>query len=243
MLPRAVRPANSGTLLWAKRYAPQGFGLFALAFRMLSLRQNWGGVLNFVTARGLADKIGMLSMNDLKPGVLIDLAGEPYQVLESNFNKVAQRRPVMQTKIRHVITGKVRAETFQQSDRIQEANIERTKTKFTYRTRDEFFFQADSGKKFNFKENMLEDKIGYLKKDMPVDIFVFKEKPISIELPIKVVLEIKDAPPATRGDTVQGALKDAVLETGAKIKVPLFIEAGEKIEVDTRTGTYVRRVQ
>ncbi len=183
----------------------------------------------------------MLSMNDLRPGVIIELDGDPYQILESNHNKVAQRRPVMQTKIRNLITGKVRAETFQQSDKIQGADIERVKTKFIYRTKDEFFFQADSGEKFNFKEDVLEEKIGFLKKDMLVDIFVFKEKPISIELPIKVVLEVKDAPPAARGDTVQGALKDAILETGAEIKVPLFIESGDKIEVDTRTGAYARR--
>lgn len=193
----------------------------------------------------------MLSMNDLRPGVLIDLEGEPYQVLESNFNKVAQRRPVMQTKIRNVITGKVRSETFQQSDSIKEAEIERLKSKFTYRTKNEFFFQTEGGDpstplgagKMGFTEEILGDKINYLKKDTPVDIFVFKDKPISLELPIKVILEVKDAPPAARGDTVQGAMKDAILETGAEIKVPLFIEAGEKIEVDTRTGTYVRRAQ
>lgn len=182
-------------------------------------------------------------MNDLKPGVLIELDGEPYQILESNFNKVAQRRPVMQTKIRHVVSGKVRAETFQQSDSIREADIERLKAKFIYRTKNEFFFQTEDGQKMGFDEDALEEKIGYLKKDMPVEIFTFKAKPISVELPIKVVLEVKDAPPATRGDTVQGALKNVVLETGAEIKVPLFIEAGQKIEVDTRSGTYVRRAQ
>lgn len=193
----------------------------------------------------------MLSMNDLKPGVVIDLEGEPYEVLESNHNKVAQRRPVMQTKIRNVITGKVRAETFQQSDNIREADIERVVSKFIYRTKNEFFFQADSedpstgigARKFEFKEDMLGDKIGYLKKDMPVEIYLFKQKPISVKLPIKVVLEVKDAPPAARGDTVQGALKDAVMETGITVKVPLFIEAGQKIEVDTRTGEYARRAQ
>lgn len=191
----------------------------------------------------------MLSMNDLKPGVVIDLEGEPYEVLESNHNKVAQRRPVMQTKIRNVITGKVRAQTFQQSDNIREANIERAVSKFIYRTKDEFFFQTDSGgpstavgaRKFGFKEDMLGDKIGYLKKDMPVEIYLFKQKPISVKLPIKVVLEVKDAPPAARGDTVQGALKDAVMETGITVKVPLFVEVGQKIEVDTRTGEYARR--
>ena len=102
-------------------------------------------------------------MNDLRPGVLIDLEGEPYQVLESNFNKVAQRRPVMQTKIRNVITGKVRAETFQQSDSIKEADIERLKSKFTYRTKNEFFFQTEGGEKMGFSEETLEEKIKFLK--------------------------------------------------------------------------------
>ena len=190
---------------------------------------------------GLANKIGMLSMNELKPGVIIELDGEPYIVLESNHNKVAQRRPVMQTKIRNIITGKVRAETFQQSDSIKEAGVERVKAKFLYRTRAEFFFQTDSGEKTGFSEDMLEDKTRYLKKDMSVDIFTFKEKPISVELPIKVTLEVKEAPPGHRGDTVQGGLKDVVLETGAIVKTPLFVETGDKIEIDTRTGSYVRR--
>ena len=183
----------------------------------------------------------MLSMNDLKPGVLIDLDGEPYQVLESNHNKVAQRRPVMQTKIKNLITGKVRAETFQQSDKIAEANLERLKAKFIYRTKDQFFFQADDGNKMGFNEEILAEKTGHLKKDMPVDIYVFNGKPISIDLPIKIILEVKDAPPSAKGDTVQNALKDVVMETGAVVKTPMFVETGDKIEIDTRTGSYVRR--
>ena len=183
----------------------------------------------------------MLSMNDLKPGVLIDLDGEPYQVLESNHNKIAQRRPVMQTKIKNIITGKVRAETFQQSDKIAEANLERLKAKFIYRTKDQFFFQADDGSKMEFDEEVLAEKTGYLKKDMPVDIYVFDGKPISVDLPIKIILEVKDAPPSSKGDTVQNALKDVVMETGAVIKTPMFVDTGDKIEIDTRTGSYVRR--
>lgn len=181
-------------------------------------------------------------MNDLKPGTLIELDGEPYQVLESNHNKVAQRRPVMQTKIKNIITGKVRAETFQQSDKIAEADIERVKAKFIYRTRDQFFFQSDDGEKMNLNEDLLGEKTSYLKKDMPVEIFIFDGKPISVELPIKIVLEVKDAPPAAKGDTVQNALKDVTVETGAVVKTPMFVETGDKIEIDTRTGQYIRRV-
>lgn len=191
----------------------------------------------------------MLSMNDLKPGVLIELEGEPFQILEAHHNKVAQRRPVMQTKIRHLISGKVRAETFQQSDKVAEADIERIKAKFIYRTKDEFFFQGDSpsttlgtSNKFGFKTDLLQEKTGYLKKGLPVEIFVFNGQPISVELPIKVVLRVKDAPPGLRGDTVQGGLKDVVLETGAMVKTPLFVETGDLVEIDTRTGEYTRRV-
>ncbi|MEK7500770.1 MAG: elongation factor P [Patescibacteria group bacterium] len=184
----------------------------------------------------------MLSMNDLKPGVLIELEGEPYQVLEAHHNKVAQRRPVMQTKIRHLVSGKVRAETFQQSDKVAEADIERIKAKFTYRTKDEFFFQGDGGEKFGFKEDLLGEKTGYLKKDLPVEIFIFNGRPISVGFPIKVVLRVKDAPPGLKGNTVQGGLKDVILETGAAVKTPLFVETGDLIEIDTRTGEYTRRV-
>ena len=181
-------------------------------------------------------------MNDLKPGILIELEGEPYQVLEAHHNKVAQRRPVMQTKIRHLVSGKVRAETFQQSDKVAEADIERIKTKFTYRTKDEFFFQGDGGEKFGFKQDLLQEKTGYLKKDLPVEIFIFNGKPISVELPIKVVLQVKDAPPGLKGNTVQGGLKDVLLETGAVVNTPLFVESGDEVEIDTRTGQYVRRM-
>ncbi|MBI4120166.1 MAG: elongation factor P [Parcubacteria group bacterium] len=183
----------------------------------------------------------MLSMNNLKPGVLIELEGEPYQVLEAHHNKVAQRRPVMQTKIRHLISGKVRAETFQQSDKVDEADIERLKAKFAYRTRDEFFFQTDGGEKFGLAQDLLQEKTGYLKKDLPCEVLIFNGQPISLELPIKVVLRVKDAPPGLKGDTVQGGLKDVLLETGITVKTPLFVEAGDFIEVDTRTSEYTRR--
>ena len=192
----------------------------------------------------------MLSMNELKPGTLIELENEPYQVLESRHSKIAKGRPVMQTKVRNLITGKVRPETFQQSDKLPEAEVERLQAKFAYRTKSEFFFVVEPNggedesttNKISFTEDILGEKTGYLKKDTPVEIYTFREKPISIELPLKVTLEVKDAPPAIKGDTVQGALKEVTLETGATVKTPLFVEAGEKIEVDTRTGAYIRRV-
>ena len=119
--------------------------------------------------------------------------------------------------------------------------MERLKAKMVYRTKDEFFFQTEDNQKLGFKEDILGEKIGYLKKDTPVDIFLFKGKPISVELPIKIILEVKDAPPATKGDTVQGALKEVTLETGITARVPLFVETGDRVEIDTRTGDYVRR--
>ena len=184
----------------------------------------------------------MLSMNEIRSGVIIELKGEPWQVLEAHHLKVAQRRPVMQTKLRNLVSGKILEETFQQSDRIPEANVEKMEAKFTYRTRDRFFFTSEDGRKFDFGPNDLAEKTGYLTKDLPVQIVLFKEKPISIDLPIKVSLKVKDAPPAARGDTVQGGLKDVTLETGAIVRAPLFVEEGDTLEIDTRDNSYVRRV-
>jgi elongation factor P len=184
----------------------------------------------------------MLSMNDLKTGVVIELSGEPFQVLESHHVKIAQRRPVMQTKLRSLKTGKVLAQTFQQSDKIPEADIEKIEAGFSYRTRTEFFFTTKDGKKFGVTEGALGDKSGYLTKDLPVELLMFEEEPLSVELPIKISLRVKDAPPGAKGNTVQGGLKDVTLETGAVVKTPLFVKEGDIVEIDSRTGEYVRRV-
>lgn len=184
----------------------------------------------------------MLGMNDIKVGVVIVQNGEPFEVLSANHLKIAQRRPVMQTKIKSLKTGKVLSHTFQQSDKIPAAEVSKLSAVFKYRTRDEFFFVGDDGKKLGFSEAELGNKINYLKKDLVVKILLFEGSPLSLELPVKVVLEVKQSPPGERGDTAHGGTKGVIIETGGTVKTPLFIKEGDKIEINTQTGEYVRRL-
>jgi len=183
----------------------------------------------------------MLRMNDLKPGVVIEFKNEPFEVLASRHSKIAKGRPVMQTKLKSIKTGKVLDHTFRPSDKIPVPDIKKYEAKFLYRTRDEFFFEAEDGTPFRFGEDFLGPKINFLKKGIKVTITIFEGQPISVALPIKIVLEVKSAPPGERGDTAQGGTKDVTLETGATVKTPLFVKQGDKIEVNTQTGEYVRR--
>jgi len=184
----------------------------------------------------------MLSMNDLKQGVIIELDGEPYKVTQAHHLKVAQRRPVMQTALKNLKTGKTLERTFQQSDKIPEADIKKTAAVFKYRTRTDFVFAAENGREFKFSAEDIGQAVNYLSKGIGATIVLFEDEPITVELPIKVVLEVVDAPPAARGDTVQGGNKEVKLESGGTAKTPLFINSGDKIEINTETGEYVRRV-
>ena len=184
----------------------------------------------------------MLGMNDLKPGTVIMFGDQPHQVLETHHIKMARGKPTTQTKLKNLISGNIINETFQQSDKIEPAEVERVETVFKYRTKDEFFFAASSGQKFSFSEQDLAEKINYLMPGLAVKILVFNEEPFSVELPVKVVLKVVEAPPGDRGNTAQGGTKDVLVETGGKIRTPLFVKSGDTIEVNTETGQYVRRM-
>lgn len=181
-------------------------------------------------------------MNSLKPGVVINIDGEPYEILESQHSKVARRQATTSAKLKSLTSGKVLTRTFQQSDKFEEADTEKVSATFKYRTREDFFFVGEKGEKFNFTQETLGDKIDYLKPGFEVRILLFEESPVSLELPVKVVLEVTDAPPSEKGDTAQGGTKEVELETGGKVKVPLFVKTGDKIEINTQTGEYSRRV-
>lgn len=187
----------------------------------------------------------MLSYNELKPGIYIIFNGEPYRVEAFEFLRMQQRKPVAKTKIRNLITGKILDRNFQQSDSFEEAEIERIKSRFLYSSRGEFWFsEIDNPKnRFNLKINIVAEAEKFLKPDLGITALKFKDKIINIELPIKVDYQVIEAPPAIKGDTAQGGAKVAVIETGAKISVPLFINEGDVIRVNTITGEYAERVK
>lgn len=186
----------------------------------------------------------MLSYNELKPGIFISMDNEPFEIVEYDFLRMQQRKPVAQVKMRSLITGNTRQETFHQSDKIEEADISYKKIKFLYANRGEYWFCEENNPKerFSFKAEQLGLKVNFLKPNILVDAMLFNEEIINVKLPIKMELEVVEAPPGVKGDTAQGGSKQAKLESGAYVNVPLFVNQGDIIKINTETGEYTERV-
>lgn len=170
--------------------------------------------------------------------------GEPYEVLDYAFLRMQQRKPVAQTKIKNLITGKVINQTFHQNDSFQEASLEYQKSKLLYSHKGEYVFcdVKNPAKRFSLKEDQLGDQIKFLKANTEIDAVIFDEKIINVILPIKVDLEVIEAPPSIKGSTATGGNKIIKLETGAEINAPMFINQGDIVRVNTQTGEYTERV-
>ena len=192
----------------------------------------------------------MLSHTDLKKGTQFIFEGQPWEVVDALLVKMAQRRPVVQTKMKNLITGSFQEKNFQQGDMFDEAELIKTNIKFLYSTpargganTAQYFFceEKDPSKRFSFTENQLGKQAKIFKPNSLVQGIIFDEKIINVVAPIKVQLKVKESPPGIKGDRAQGGTKEAILESGVAIQVPLFIEEGDVIEVNTELGEYVKR--
>jgi elongation factor P len=186
----------------------------------------------------------MLNYNEILPKKYIVVDNEPYEVVEAHIARTQQRKPQNQTKIKNLLSGKVIPATFHASDKVPEADIETREVKYLYTSKNESWFcdpekQAD---RFALKVELLEGKEGFLKANSIVTAVIFDEKIIGVRLPIKVDLLVKEAAPAVRGNTATGASKQVVLETGATVLVPLFINEGDVLRINTESGEYTERV-
>lgn len=187
----------------------------------------------------------MLGINDLKPKTIIIIDDEPYEVLSANFLKMQQRKPVLQTRLKNLINGKVIDRNIQHSEEFEEAELERLTVEFLYHHRGEYWFceAGDRSKRFQLDESVLGENKNFLKAGVPIEAFKFNGEIINIELPIKMDFKVVEAPPGIKGDTAQGGTKIVTVETGAKIAAPLFINEGDIIRVNTESGEYVERVE
>ena len=168
---------------------------------------------------------------------------QPMQVIWSNRMRTAQRKPVMQTKLRNVITGKVMEYSFKFGERIEEADVSREKANFLYADSDgTHFMNNDTFETIDFNKEITQEQESYLKEGLEVSVLRFNGKPVSIELPIKVEYKVTESPPGIRGDSGGSVTKKVTLETGLVVDAPLFIAEGETIRVSTVTGEYVERV-
>ena len=186
----------------------------------------------------------MLSYTELRKGVLFVYEGQPYEVIESGFLRMQQRKAVVQTKIRNLITGKVLDRNWQASDEFEEAEVERKNAVFIYASKGEYWFHEEGNPKnrFALSEELLGMAGKFLKPNTPVTTMVFNEKVIKVIMPIKMDFVVTEAPPSIKGDTAGTGGKQIVLETGAIITAPLFINIDDVIVVNTETGEYVERV-
>lgn len=187
----------------------------------------------------------MLTINDLKYGVIFVYNGQPHQVLEFSHLKKAQSAGMLQIKIKNLITNAVLLTTFKSSDKFEEAKVSRETYQFIYSRRNQFcFIKKDKPQERIFLQQSQVDKAGqYLKANSETQIVFFDGKPINIKLPIKIDFKVTDSPPSDRGNTAQAGTKTAVIETGAKVQVPLFINSGDTIRINTETGEYVERTE
>ena len=187
----------------------------------------------------------MLTHTDLKKGTQFIYEDQPWEVLEYSHLKMAQRRPVVQTKIKNLVNGSFQEKTFQQGDVFNEAELTKKNIKFLYSNKGEYWFcdEKDPSKRFSFTEEQIGKQGKFFKPNSMVEGLIFNEKIITVSAPIKVQLRVKEAPPGIKGDRAQGGTKEAILESGASIQVPLFIEEGDIIEINTELGEYVKRAQ
>ncbi|MDE2718773.1 MAG: elongation factor P [Chloroflexota bacterium] len=185
-----------------------------------------------------------LSYGELKKGMPIALDGEPYAVVDYERTKMQQRAPVMRIRFRSLRTGRIVDRTFNGFDvKFTVADVERRKAEYIYQDGELYYFMDnETFEQFPLNVDQISDSLPYLIEQTAVDLVLYQDEPISIEIPLNVDLKVTDTDPGFKGDTATGGSKPATVETGLVVQVPLFIDVGETIRIDTRTGEYAGRV-
>lgn len=181
-------------------------------------------------------------MNDLRVGTTFRYEGEPYQALKISHLKMGRGSAVVGAKIKNLRTGSTLERNFKPSDRFDDLDIEKKPADYLYTDGDACHFMDEDYEQFSLPKGSVQDQLPFMKESAKVDIVLLDGSPTGVELPPKVNLEVKDAPPAVRGDTAGSVTKTATLETGAEIQVPIFVKTGDVIRINTETGEYVERV-
>jgi len=186
----------------------------------------------------------VISTAEFRNGTRLELDGEPYYIVEFQHVKPGKGGAFVRTKLKAYRTGNVIDRTFRSGERFEEPNLEERTMQFLYATGDAYtFMDTETFEQFTYDKRQLGENADLLKENIVAKILVYDHQPIAVELPIFVELKVVDAEPGVRGDTASGGTKPATVETGAIIKVPLYLEVGEVIKIDSRTREYVERVR
>ncbi len=185
-----------------------------------------------------------VSTNEIRPGMKVELEGQPYNIVFNEFVKPGKGQAFNRIKLKHLVTGRVIERTFKSGDKIDLADVEETYMRLLYKEADGAVFMDDTSfeqVKVNFEQ--IGDNQQWLLEDQVYDVVFYKGSPITVEPPTFMEMKIVETAPGVRGDTASGrVLKPAITASGAKIQIPIFIDEGEVVKVDTRTGEYVSRV-
>ena len=184
----------------------------------------------------------MISSNDFRTGVSIELDGSVWRVVEFLHVKPGKGSAFVRTKLKNVQSGSVVERTFRAGETVPQANLEKRVMQHTYKDGEQFvFMDMETYEEAQLSPKQIGDGVKYLKEGMDVNVIRWGEQVLEVELPNSVVLEITETDPGVKGDTATGGTKPAIVETGAQVMVPLFIARGERIKIDTRTDSYLGR--
>jgi len=187
--------------------------------------------------------VGTYKTSDFKKGLRIQIDGEPYLMVDMNFRKPGKGNALYECKMKNLVRGTTLTRTYKGGDTLESADVEETQCQYLYRQGETFVFMDNT----SFEQHevpiaMLNDKEGFLKEGLMCNVTFFNGQPIVVDPPSHVELKVEYCDPGARGDTATNVTKPIKLETGAEIQAPIFIQIGNVIKVDTRTGEYVERV-
>lgn len=186
----------------------------------------------------------MYSASDLRKGLKVQIDGEPYIITDFEFSKPGKGQALYRTKMRNMITGNQFTNTYRSNDKFDKPDLEERTMQFLYAQDDEYhFMDTSSYEQIFLSKEQLGDNLNYLVDNMEVQVLLFGERPIDVSVPIFVNLEVTVAEPWVKGDTSGTDTKPVTVATGFQLQVPPFVEQGDKIQIDTRTGTYMTRVK
>lgn len=185
----------------------------------------------------------MADTSDFRNGLIIKLEGKLYSIVEFLHVKPGKGGAFVRTKLKQIPEGSVIDKTFRAGEKVEEVRVERRDYQYLYNSGELYYMMdMETYEQIPIQGSLVEDSLPYLKENMNVTLLMDGDKPIAVEIPLFVELEVAETEPGVRGDTAQGGSKSAKLETGAIVSVPLFIEIGDILKIDTRTGRYIERV-
>lgn len=191
----------------------------------------------------LQQAVSVYETSDIRKGLRVELDGEPFIVVDFQFVKPGKGNAFTRTKIRNMITGSVLDRTFKTGEKLQPADMEEREMQFLYNDGAFHFMDSSNYDQVELQADEVGDAVNFLLENMEVNISFYKGRALGLTLPNFVNLEVTETAPGERGNTVTGATKPATLSTGYTVNVPLFIDNGELLKIDTRTGEYVERVK